>query len=284
MSKICIVTDSSTGISKEVAEKLNIIVAPLSIIVDEKEYQDQVDMNAAQLITLLKAGKVPTTTQPNLGLLDTMMERLKKENYEHIIVFALNSYLSGTYQAFQLAADTHELKNVTVVDTLTLAGPLKDIAMQAAKMAKDNASKEDILAMAKTIMTMTKSYLYPHTLEQLKRGGRVSATAATLSSLLKIKPLLILANGGKTIEKEATARTENKIFELIIQGFKDDGIQAGKNKLHVLHCEGEEIAEKFIALANEAFNGIEIEIAELPAVLAAHAGIKSVAVQSSLVM
>lgn len=283
MSKICIVTESSTGISREEAEKLNIVVAPLSIIVDEIEYQDQVEMTTNQLAKLLKEEKVPSTAQPNLGLLDEMMEKLKKGKYKDIIVITLSSHMSGTYQAFRLAAHTHNMDNVTVVDTLSIAGPVKDIAIKAAIMAKNKASKEEILAMAQGIMDMTKSYLFPNTLDQLKRGGRVSATAARLSSLLKIKPLLMLENGGTTIEKEATARTDAKIFDIIVKGFVDDGIQVGKNKLHVLHCEGLEIAEKFIEVANKTFEGIEIEVAELPAVLAAHAGIKSIAVQSSLV-
>ena len=198
-------------------------------------------------------------------------------------MISLSSHLSGTYQAFRLAADTHEMNNVTVVDTLSVAGPVKDIAIRAGMMAKNNASKDEILSMAQAIIDMTKSYLFPNTLDQLKRGGRVSSTVATLSSLLKIKPLLMLANGGTTIEKEATARTDSKVFDMIVQGFMDDNIQVGVNKLHVLHCEGLEIAKKFIEVANKTFEGIEIEIAELPAVLAAHAGIKSIAVQSSLV-
>lgn len=284
MSKICIVTDSSAGVTQEEAKNLNILIAPLSIIVDEVEYQDQVNMSAAQLIGMLKDEKVPTTAQPNLGLLDTMMEQLKEENYDHILVISLSSHLSGTYQAFRLAADTHEMDNVEVVDALTLAGPVKDIVIAAAKMAKENKSKEEILAMTHSVIAMTKSYLFPNTLDQLKRGGRVSSTVAALSSLLKIKPLLLLENAGTTIEKNATARTDAKIFDLIIKGFKEDNIEAGKNKLHILHCEGLEIAERFAELAKSAFGEIELEIAELPAVLAAHAGIKSIAVQSSLVL
>lgn len=281
MSKICIVSDSSINISEALAKELDIIVAPLSVIIDEKEYQDQVEMSPQALIDLLEKGTLVTTAQPNLGLLDTMMETLKQADYDHIIVFSLSGHLSGTYQAFVLAANNHELDNITILDTQTLAGPMKDVVIQAAKMVKAGHSVADILKMADTVFSMTRSYLFPHTLDQLKRGGRVSATVATLSSLLKIKPLLILENNGLTIDKFATARTEAKIFDLMIKDIQTD-VENGENmKLHVLHCDGIDIAQRLEAELRKHFKDVEIEVASLPAVLAAHAGIKSVALQLS---
>ncbi len=284
MSKIVIVADSSIGISLEKAKQLGIEVAPLSIIIDGKEYQDQVEMTAEQLVGLLKDKAVPTTSQPNLGLLDKMMKQLKQGGFDQIIVFSLSSYLSGTYQAFRLAATDNEIENIEIVDALTLAGPVKDVVLKAAEMAKAGATKEEILAMANTVFAMTRSFLFPHTLDQLKRGGRVSPAVATLSSLLKIKPLLVLENGGTTIEKFGTARTEAKIFDMILDEYEKQGIKPGVNKLHVLHCDGLDIAEKFVALAKTRLGDIEFDVAELPAVLAAHAGVKSLAVQASLVL
>src|SRR5690554_3329058 len=283
MSKICIVADSSTGISQSLAKKLNITIAPLSIIIDGKEYQDQVEMSAEQLIEQLNNKAVPTTAQPNLGLLDKMMEELKTQDFDHILVFSLTSHLSGTYQAFVLAANNHDITNIDVVDTKTLGGPVKDIVIKAATMVQEGAQAQDILDMAKSVTSMTLSFLYPNTLDQLKRGGRVSPAVAALSSLLKIKPLLILENGGTTIEKFATARTETKIFDTMIEKIVETST-TNNFKVHVLHCDGVEIAENFAKALKQKIDNVEIEIAELPAVLAAHAGIKSIAVQTSLVL
>ena len=284
MSKICIVADSSTNIDLQQAKQLGIEIAPLSIIVNDKEYQDQVDMSPAELIALLKEKAVPTTSQPNLGLLDGMMKNLKSQNFDHIIVFTLSSFLSGTNQAFRLAATDNDIENIDIVDSLTIAGPLKDVVLKAAEMAKAGASKDEILAMAKTVFSMTTSFLFPNTLDQLKRGGRVSPAVAALSSLLKIKPLLFLKNGGTTIEKFNTARTETKIFDLMLDEFESQEVKAGTHKVHVLHCEGLDVAESFISNLKTRFGDIAVEISELPAVLAAHAGIKSIAVQASLVL
>ena len=284
MSKICIVADSSTNIDLQQAKQLGIEIAPLSIIVNDKEYQDQVDMSPAELIALLKEKAVPTTSQPNLGLLDGMMKNLKSQNFDHIIVFTLSSFLSGTHQAFRLAATDNDIENIDIVDSLTIAGPLKDVVLKAAEMAQAGATKEEILAMAKTVFSMTTSFLFPNTLDQLKRGGRVSPAVAALSSLLKIKPLLMLKNGGTTIEKFNTARTETKIFDLMLDEFESQEVKAGTHKVHVLHCEGLDVAESFISNLKTRFGDIAVEVSELPAVLAAHAGIKSIAVQASLVL
>jgi DegV family protein with EDD domain len=284
MSKICIVADSSTNINLQQAKQLGIEIAPLSIIVNDKEYQDQVDMAPSRLIELLKEKAVPTTSQPNLGLLDGMMKNLKSQNFDYIIVFTLSSFLSGTHQAFRLAATDNDIENIDIVDSLSIAGPLKDVVLKAAEMAKAGATKEEILAMSKTVFAMTTSFLFPNTLDQLKRGGRVSPAVAALSSLLKIKPLLMLKNGGTTIEKFNTARTETKIFDLMLDEFEKQEVKAGTHKIHVLHCEGLDVAESFITNLKTRFGDIEVEVSELPAVLAAHAGIKSIAVQASLVL
>lgn len=285
MSKICIVADSSCLIELQQAKELGIEIAPLSIILDGKEYQDQVEMTGAQLRAKLQEKAVPKTAQPNLGLLDGIMKKLKAQNYDDIIVFSLTSNLSGTFSGFNLAVNENEMTNVTVVDTLTLAGPVRDIVLKAAAMVKAGASKQEILDMAQSVMDFTVGYLFPETLDQLKRGGRVSPAVATLSSLLKIKPLLVLENKGTTFEKAGTARTEAKIFEMMLDGFAANGLDKVKNgKLVILHCAALETAQRFEAAAKSRFGNIVTEISELPAVLTAHAGLGAISVQSSLVL
>ncbi|WP_414838400.1 DegV family protein [Erysipelothrix piscisicarius] len=63
----------------------------------------------------------------------------------------------------------------------------------------------------------------------------MSKHAATLASLLKVKPLLYLENHGLTIEKFGTARTETKIFELLINHMKEQGITPEAYDFYYLH-------------------------------------------------
>jgi DegV family protein with EDD domain len=279
MNKTLIVTDSSICMDISEGKSQGIVIVPLSVILDEKEYQDQVEMTTANLVDALRAKKAPKTAQPNLGLLDRYMKEWKKEGYDNIIVFALTSHLSGTFQAFRLAATENDMTNLELVDTKTLAAAQREVVVNAAKLASQGASKEEILASANKVLATTFSYLFPETLEQLKRGGRVSPAAAALSSLLKIKALLFLENNGTTIEKMGTARTESKIFEMILDDASNRQVQSQTHKLLVLHCEALETAERFMTAARNRFGDIAFELYELPAVLAAHAGLGTIAVQ-----
>lgn len=284
MSNILIVTDSTICMTVEEAKASGIEMVPLSVLVDGQEYRDQVNLSSAELVAKLRAKAVPKTAQPNLGLLDELMKQWKAENYDHIIVFSLSAHLSGTYQAFRLAATENDLTNITIVDTLTLAAPLRHVTVRAVEMVRAGASVDDILAMGKAVFDDTVSYLYPETLEQLNRGGRVSNGVTLLSSLLKIKPILVLENAGVKIDKLGTARTETKVFDMIIEDLKKNNITKETHKLYVLHCEALDTANRAKDALVAAFGDIALETLELPAVLAAHAGLGTIAIQAARIV
>jgi DegV family protein with EDD domain len=284
MSKILIVTDSTICMTVEEAKAAGIEMVPLSVLVDGQEYRDQVNLSSAELVAKLRAKSVPKTAQPNLGLLDELMKQWKEENYDHIIVFSLSAHLSGTYQAFRLAATENDVSNITIVDSLTLASPLRHVAVRAVEMVKAGATADEILAMGKKVFDDTVSYIYPETLEQLNRSGRVSNGVTLLSSLLKIKPVLVLENAGVKIDKLGTARTETKVFDMIIEGLNKNHVAKETHKLYVLHCEAQETANRAKAALVEAFGDINIETLELPAVLAAHAGLGTIAIQAARIV
>jgi DegV family protein with EDD domain len=281
MSNILIVTDSTICMTVEQAKAAGIEMVPLSVLVDGQEYRDQVNLSSAELVAKLRAKAVPKTAQPNLGLLDELMKQWKSDNYEHIIVFALSAHLSGTYQAFRLAATENDMKNLTLVDSLTLASPLRHVSLRAVEMVKAGATVDEILAMAKSVFDDTVSYLYPENLDQLNRSGRVSNGVTLLSSLLKIKPVLVLENAGVKIDKLGTARTETKVFDMIVEDLKKNNISKDTHKLYLLHCEALDTANRAKDALVAAFGDITTEVLELPAVLAAHAGLGTIAIQAA---
>lgn len=167
MPKILIVTDSSASIDLDVAKQHGIEIVPLSVELEGKVYRDQLDMSGAELIEKLKQKAAPKTSQPNLGYVNDLMVKWKSEGWDDIIIFSLSSNLSGTFQGYNLAKMDNDMDNVTIVDTFTLAGPLRDITFKAATMVKEGKSKEEILAMAQTVIDMTQGFLIPETLINL---------------------------------------------------------------------------------------------------------------------
>lgn len=279
MSKICIITDSAISMDPTEAKALGVIVAPLSVMVNGREYKDYIELDTRQLHQFLREKADIKTSQPNLGLLQEIMGELKSANYDDVIVFPLSRHLSGTYQAFVLSTLQNEMTNVTIVDTGTLVGPQRYVALKAAEMAAQGKSKQQILTFAERVFNDTVSFIVPETLDQLKRSGRISSAAATLSAILKLKVSLILENRGTTIGKFETARTDGKLYSAITDKMKAIGFNPKSHMVFVPHADGLEQAEKFVVHLQREFPGVEVEYLELPAAVSAHAGLKTYAVQ-----
>ena len=96
MEKYLIVTDTTSAMDQEIAQKNGIELISLSVIVDGHEYKDQIDISTKQLYDYLRDGKIPSTSQPNTGYLVEQMEKWQEEDYEAIIIITCSADLSGT--------------------------------------------------------------------------------------------------------------------------------------------------------------------------------------------
>lgn len=279
MKKYAIVVDSSAALSPQQINDLNVYVAPLSIIYNGQNYVDQVTMTREDVVNALAQHHVLQTSQPNIGTIIGILENLKEDNYDHIFVIALSSSLSGTFSAFNQAVQEVVLDNVTVVDSYSLAGPVQQIIHYIRNAEKNDLPVAEIMTHINRVVDNTSSYVYPQDLKQLKASGRISSSAATLASLLKIKPLLRLENKGATIEKFATARTEAKIMDTLIADINLHNINALDHVLYVLEFEAKDTADRFENFLSQTYPGIEIHRVALPAAVATHAGLGTIAVQ-----
>lgn len=282
MSKICIIADSSVSLFPEEAKRLGIEIAPLSVMVDGVEYKDFLDIKPHEVIEALNAKKDLKTSQPNLGFLDQLMERLKGENYDHILVFSIASYLSGTFQAFRLAATTHDLQQITFVDSRTAAAPIRHVAIKAREMADKGESVETILAYADRVFKDSKTYILPDNIDQLVRGGRVKGPVAALINLLKVRLGLYIDYSVNTIEKFDTARTEAKLFSAVVEDMAKRGVSAKTHKVYFPECDASNRVETFKKALEEVIPGCETESIVLPAGIAAHVGLNAFGIQAVL--
>ena len=282
MKKYLIVADSTSALDIETAQKHGIVLVPLSVVIDGKQYKDHYEIGYEQLYDELRAGKVATTSQPSVGYIEDLMEQWKKENYDAIIVICCSSGLSGTYQSFHIAKEHMQMDNVHLIDSRSVGAPLYDMAIVAKQMA--DAGEEEVKILEKIVSKCenTFSFLYPESLDQLKKGGRISPVAAGMASLLKIKPLLYLANNGAVVDKFMMGRTENKIFQAAINQFLDDHVSVQTHKLYIMHADNMEAALRFVAFAQDKLGPIEYEILNLPAVLTCHGGMGCIAMQTTL--
>ncbi|MGT2799597.1 DegV family protein [Streptococcus marmotae] len=209
MSTIKIVTDSSTTMEPALVEELGITVVPLSVMVDGVVYSDS-DLEEGQFLQLMRDSKsLPKTSQPPVGVFAETFARLAADGSQ-IIAILLSHALSGTVEAARQGATLSGV-DVTVIDSSFTDQAAKFQVMTAARLAKDGASKEEILTAVEEVRQKTELYIGISTLENLVKGGRIGRVTGLLSSLLNIRVIMEMVDhqlhpitkgrGAKTFKK-----------------------------------------------------------------------------------
>ena len=221
MTKIKIVTDSSVTIEPEVAKELDITIVPLSVMVDGVVYSDA-DLEEGEFLRLMQSSRnLPKTSQPPVGVFADVFERLA-ENGAQIISIHMSHALSGTVEAARQGA-TLANADVTVVDSSFTDQAMKFQVTEAAKLAKEGVSLEEILTKIEEVKEKTELYIGLSTLENLVKGGRIGRVSGLISSLLNIRVIMqmkdhqlepiVKGRGAKTFKKwldDLTASLQNK--------------------------------------------------------------------------
>lgn len=280
MKKIAIVADSSIGISLEDQKNFkDLFIAPLSIIYNGKDYVDQIELSEEDIIEILKRNEIIQTSQPSVGACIQLLEKVHALGYDHIFVLPLTSHLSGTFNSFNTAKNDVDFGNITVMDTYTVAGVIQESIKLIHKLNALDASIEEITNELNTYYKDTVTYIIPETLDQLKASGRISAAAAGLASMLKMKILLRLENHGKTIDRFTTGRTDKKIYEAMFNDLEAHNFNRDEYVIYILHSDGLEAVERMTLALNDRFDSPTIYVGHLPAALSGHAGNGTVVVQ-----
>ena len=221
MTKIKIVTDSSVTIEPEVAKELDITIVPLSVMVDGVVYSDA-DLEEGEFLRLMQSSRnLPKTSQPPVGVFADVFERLAEDGAQ-IISIHMSHALSGTVEAARQGA-TLANADVTVVDSSFTDQAMKFQVTEAAKMAKEGASLEEILTKIEEVKEYTELYIGLSTLENLVKGGRIGRVSGLISSLLNIRVIMqmkdhqlepiVKGRGAKTFKKwldDLTVSLQNK--------------------------------------------------------------------------
>ena len=205
MSDYVIVTDSSADLSAEMVGELDVSVLPLSFILRGttlKNYPDNRDMSPAEFYRLIREGEMPTTSAVNMQeYVDFLAPIL--EAGKDVLVLAFSSGLSATCQSANLAAD--ELRErfperkIEVVDTLCASLGQGLLVWYAAQKRLAGESMEAVRDWCEENKLHLCHWFTVNDLMHLKRGGRVSAAAALVGTMLQMKPVLHVDDEGHLI-------------------------------------------------------------------------------------
>ena len=274
---IRLITDTSCLYTPQEGLANGVTIMPLSVSINKQHYREFVDINSDEFYELIKAGHIPTSSQPPIG---EVMEIYEQYPNDEILHLCMADGLSGTYQSALSARDGMEHKeNIHIYNSKTLCGPHRCMIDHLIKMINNGASLTECKAYLDRVIPTAISFLIPQDFNFLKRGGRLTPMAATLGGLLKLKPIMTQVNDGQRLEKFDLARTLNKAIDLIAAELKKYGVDENW-QLSVTHAFVKEQAEKIVSKLKEVFPHTEIILGELSPAFITQGGPECIAIQA----
>ena len=270
-----IVTDSSVLMTIEEGKELGVDVIPLCVNIGDMEGRDMaIDMD--DFYARIQRKEVPRSSQPPIG---DVVDIYEKYPEDEIINISMADGLSGTYQTACSAKEIVDNgENITVVNSKTLCGPHRYMVEKAQEMKLAGKSAKEILDWLHKIIEKTESFLIPQDFNFLKRGGRLTPMAAAFGSVLKLKPIMILTEDCKRLDKYAIKRTLSASVSAVIERMKAFGVNEN-HIVYVTHANVIEDAKKVVAQIKEAFANVEVKLSQLSPVFVTQGGPGCIAIQ-----
>lgn len=267
---IRVVTDSASDLPPELAEAEGIEVVPLYVTLDGESYRDGVDLKPQEFFARLRTSQgLPTTAQPTPGDFVQAFERLASQGATGIVVLTLSSGISGTFHSALQAARIWTERAVEVIDTKTALMAQGFGALAAARLARAQASFEEVVAEARRVVGRTRLLAAVQTLEFLRRGGRIGRAAALAGNLLQIKPVVGDQDG--VVTPVARLRTWKRALGYMIDRAVEE-LTPGQGHLAVMHADALEDAKKVLAQLVERVKPVETILTDFSPVLGTHSG------------
>lgn len=202
LPEIAIVTDSTSDLTSELMGDLNIDIIPLKIKIGEDYYKDGIELTKRDFWKRVTSESIiPKTSQPSPAEFKEIYERLFKKGYKKIISIHISSKLSGTQQAARVAKGmVARGENITIVDSKAVAMSLGYQVLEAARLAREGMSEENILSRLEQLQDRIKLYFVVNDISYLEKGGRIGRASSVIGGFLKVKPILKLENGEISVQ------------------------------------------------------------------------------------
>lgn len=275
MTRVAIVTDSTSSIPEQLLQMLNIRWVPYYIHRGTEVLRDLVTVQRDSFYQWLPtAHELPKTASPGPGDYITIYEKLHEEGFEEIVSIHMTSKGSGAFQAAMAAKEmvdeTIPKLRLEVIDTLNVSMCSGWIVIEAARAALAGKSFEQVVERVKQLIPITHMIQTADTLKYLYMGGRIGKAKHLLGSLLNIKPLIGMENG--VIVPLGTARSRKDAYRRIAEMVEKAAGPLGKIKIAYVHAAARGEVLKIKELIEARLVVVEELIAELSPALGVHSG------------
>lgn len=278
---VAIVTDSTASLPVDLVASEGIHVVPLHVVLGGQQYREGIDVTTAGLVDALRTLTSVSTSRPSPQAFLEVYETAAASGAGSAVSVHISADMSGTFGSAVLAASQSPIP-VEVVDSRSVGMAMGYAVLSAAKAARQGKDAKTVAAIASSRARAATVIFYVHTLEQLRRGGRIGAASAMLGSALAIKPLLGLSDGGiNPIEKVRTsARALSRLEDLALAAVEAAGESGVDIAVH--HLDSQARAQELVdRLRGRVRSSTAVVLVELGAVVGAHVGLGTIAVAVS---
>jgi DegV family protein with EDD domain len=269
---IKIVTDSTHYLPPELVSRYDIQVVPITLSFGDQDYREGVNIDTESFFQRLSGSSIfPTTSQPAPEAFATLWMRLLKQGHE-ILTIVMSDKISGTFKAAQAIRQAFPADApISIVNSLSTAMGLGFQVLRAAELVDQGALRPSIVAALRHMRKHLQIILVPDTLENLYRGGRISAARAWVGTLLNVKPLLSFSKGFiEPIQQvRTTRRAQERMLELTTDYLSDDR----HPWISVMHSRSPERGQHLLNRLLLRFPGARFFFSEIGPTLGVHLGI-----------
>ena len=277
-----IVTDSTTDLTPELIQELDVQVIPLCYIMEGKTYHNIPgggEMTDREFYAKLRAGSMSTTTQVNSEEFLRVFTPLLEAGQD-VLYIGFSAGLSRTYQSAALARE--ELKQrfpgrrLEVFDSRCASMGEGLLVYHAAQQQKAGRSIEETARWLEENKLHLAHWFTVDDLNHLKRGGRVSGAAAFFGTMLNIKPVLHVDDAGHLIPMEKV-RGRKASLDALVAHMEKDAVDPASQTVFISHGDCRADAEYVADLVREKFGTQDIRIHSIGPVIGSHSGPGTVA-------
>ena len=270
MKKIAWITDTAAQLDDHFIQKHQVYVLPLSVVFSDGVYRESIDFTQEEFYEKLRLADVsPKTSQPAIGEMLALYEKIQADGHDSAIALHLSSGLSGTFATAQSAAEMTDL-NVYPIDSKIGSFPMVKMIETGAELLAAGKEVEDVVAVIKGMTAKSHLSFIPSSLNQLHKSGRVSGTQAFLSNILNIK-LVITFEDGVTVLKEKV-RSNKRAKNRVVSSLRSDMAKGAVPEVAVNHCNNAADAEIWKNELLEEFPDLKVQVVQLSVCVGVHAG------------
>ncbi|KOS66251.1 hypothetical protein AEA09_18700 [Lysinibacillus contaminans] len=252
MRRIILSTESGADLPEVLADKHDVQVVPMHVIMDGQDYLDG-HLSVNEIYDFYeRTKKIPSTSATNVHEYHEFFKKIRKDFPDSIIIhIGYTSKASASFQNALIAAE--DFKDLFLIDALNVTGGLTAVVMYAVTLLEKEPSIDPVHLIEKIESKVPKSRLafIPGSLDFLKAGGRVSNLAYLGGALLKIKPCIELVEG-KLVSTRKYRGNMNNVAEKLMRDYLNQ-YDIDRQQIYFIYSIGlsETIKQRITEMANE---------------------------------